>query len=522
MFGLFSRLKRNNRREAERMAVAHAMSRSFAAAEVSGMLGEWRWDGGFSNQEIAASLPVMRARSRDMHKNNGDFKRFLSMFKANVVGHAGFFLKSTAVKSIPDPQLDRDAAFFIEYHFKRWASNRDWVDVTGRKSFPALCRLAALCWARDGEAFVWINRHAQHAYGISLRVIRPDACPEWLNRETDDGKWIRNGVEVEPNTYKPLAYYFDARQEDNTLPVVHAGRTHHLVRIPASEIIHVYIQNDECQTRGVPLLHAALKTGKMLDEFNEAELVAARDEANWLGIFTAPVGREAEIKQLDEDVGEQGKLRRHSRKGHDVVLPQGWSYDPKVPQHPNREVTAFKATMKRDLANALDVEYACFANDWAGVTFSSVRAGTLAERDQWMTLQADFIEQCCRPVFMAWLASFLSLRISGGYVAADMERLAEHEFRGRRWGWVDPLKDVNAAAVAVDRGWKTDAQIAADYGCDIDDNLEEAARVADIRKRYGLTQAPKDKAPPADDAADDEEDKQPKEAEDEQTETAAE
>ena len=51
---------------------------------------------------------------------------------------------------------------------------------------------------------------------------------------------------------------------------------------------------------------------------------------------------------------------------------------------------------------------------------------------------------------------------------------------------VTPLKDVNAAAVAVAHGWKTDAQVAADYGCDIDDNLEEAARVAELRKQYGL------------------------------------
>ena len=45
---------------------------------------------------------------------------------------------------------------------------------------------------------------------------------------------------------------------------------------------------------------------------------------------------------------------------------------------------------------------------------------------------------------------------------------------------------IAAAAVAVAHGWKTDAQVAADYGCDIDDNLEEAARVADVRKQYGI------------------------------------
>ena len=465
---------------------AAVLHRSFAAVEVSELLGAWRWDGGFSNQEIAAALAPMRARSRDMHKNNGDFRKFFSLFKANVVGADGFYLKSEAVASIEKPVLDKGAAFFIEYHFKRWAANKDWADVTGVKSFPAICRLAALHWARDGEAFILIDRHAQNRYGLSLRVIRPDACPEWLNRTTDDGKWIRNGVEVEPETYRVLAYWFDGREEDNTLPAIHGGKTHHLLRIPASDVVHVFMQNDECQTRGIPLTHAALKPGKMLEEFNEAELVAARDESNWLGVFHAPSGRDGEIKQLDEDTEEQGKLRRHSRKGHDVVLPEGWDYDPKVPQHPNREVTAFKATEKRDLANALDVEYANYANDWSGVSYSSVRAGTLAERDQWMMLQADFIDQCCNPIFNAWLDSFLRLSISGEYRISDFDRLSEHTFRGRRWGWVDPLKDVNAAAVAVAHGWKTDAQVAADYGCDIDDNLEEAARVADVRKQYGI------------------------------------
>lgn len=479
---------RASKPEAKREVVAPVMRRSFAAVEVSDIIGAWTWDGGFSNQEIAAALAPMRARSRDMHKNNGDFKKFLSLFKNNVVGPDGFSLKSDALVSIDNPKADKEAAYFIEYHFKRWALRKEWADVTGVKSFPAICRLMALCWARDGETFALIDRRAQNRYGISLRVIRPDACPEWLNRTADNGNWIRNGVEVQPETYKPVAYWFDAREEDNTTPAVFRGRTHHLLRVPATDVIHVFTQCDECQTRGIPLVHAALKSGKMLEEFNEAELVAARDEANWIGVFKAPLGRESELKQLDEDAEEQGRLRRHSRKGHDVVLPEGWDYETKVPSHPNREVTAFKATMKRDLANALDVEYANFANDWAGVNFSSVRAGTLAERDSWMVLQNDFIDMACAPVFRAWLGSFLSLSLSGKYGFPDYERLSEHTFRGRRWAWVDPLKDVNAAAVAVAHHWKTDAQVAADYGCDIDDNLEEAARVKAMRETYGLVE----------------------------------
>lgn len=462
--------------------------RSFAAAEMSSLIGNWKWDGGFSNLEISTSLSVIRARSREAHKNNGDFKKFYSYFRANVVGAEGFTFASDAVKSIDNPVMDKEAAFAVEYHFKRWAKNKHMVDVTGVKSLAGIYRLAALCWARDGECFIWLNRSAQNRYGLSLRVIRPDACPEWMNRTAENGNWIRNGVEVKPDTYEVVAYWFDGREEDNTVPAIWQGRTHHLMRIPAKDIIHLFLQNDECQTRGIPLAHAALKTGKMLDEFNFAELVAARDETNTLGIFHAPLGRESEIAALNEDEEASGKLRT-SQPGQKIVLPEGWDYKTETPNHPNREITPFKASMKRDLANAFDVEYANFANDWAGVSYSSVRAGTLAERDTWMMLQADFIDMVATPVFHAWLDSFLRLSISGKYTIADYERLAEHTMQGRRWAWVDPLKDVNASKIAVENGWKTDKQIAAEYGGDIDDNLEEQARVKALRKDYGLENA---------------------------------
>ena len=58
------------------------------------------------------------------------------------------------------------------------------------------------------------------------------------------------------------------------------------------------------------------------------------------------------------------------------------------------------------------------------------------------------------------------------------------------------MKDVNAAAIAVDRGWKTDAQIAADYGTDIDENIAEAQRLKPLKESAGLlTAKPKVETP---------------------------
>ena len=458
--------------------------RMFAAAECSRLLRPWVWDGGFSNADVAAGLAVIRARSRDMAKNSEHYLRWLDLFVANVIGD-GVKFKAVPSVSADDPTIDEAAAKFLQYHWWKWCSSADMADVTGRKTFNAICRLAAENWARDGEALILIDRAAPNPYGFSLRIVRPDALDETANGNgTTAATVIRNGVEVDRVSLRPVAYHFRAEREDTSAPRMN-GKP--IVRVPASDVLHLFTQRDECQTRGIPLGHAVLKKLKMLDEYNFAELVAARDEANTTGIFSAPIGRDGELGEYDD--AESAALTMPSEPGTKIKLEPGWDYKTVTPQHPNRELTAFKNSMLRDIASGLGLEYACFANDWGGVSFSSVRAGTIAERDHWRILQAQFIEQVASPVFRAWLASFLRFTASNPYIGADYERLAEHEFRGRTWEWVDPMKDVNAAAVAVAHGWKTDAQIAADYGTDIDENIAEAERINPRKTAAGLLTA---------------------------------
>ena len=465
MFGFF---KRNSAKRSRRPS---HFCRAFAAAEVSRILAPWKWDGGFSNQEVAAALATVRDRSRDMQKNSEHFARWLNLFVANVVGDTGFTLIPQPAEAGDPTTVDAKAARFLKYHFWKWATNPFMSDVTGRKTFAAICRLIAENWARDGEGIAIIDRHAQNPYGVALRVVRPDALDETLNGRTKDGNMLRNGVEIDPKTLRPVAYCFKADKEDATAPRIMGTPVH---RIPAADVFHVFTQHDECQTRGMPLGHAVLKKLKMLDEYNISELVAARDEANTTGIYYAPLGRDGELGEYTAE--QDAALTAPSEPGTKIKLEQGWDYKTVTPQHPNRELTNFKNSMLRDISSGLGLEYATFANDFGGVSYSSIRAGTLAERDHWRIMQAQMIEQFVSPVFYAWLESFLTLAASGDYCAADFARLSEHEFRGRRWAWVDPVKDVNAAVTAVAHNWKTDEQIAADYGCDIDDNIESNAR----------------------------------------------
>lgn len=481
--------KRTSSASAPKRAIA---VRSFEAARVDRLLSGWRWDGGFSPAEISGSLATIRSRSREMSKNNPHFKRWLQLMAINIVGE-GFSLKSTPHDGAPggkDYRLDEVAAKFIEWHYWRWCMTREWCDLSGRMTMPEMDRLNVKTWKRDGEYFILIeDAPMPNPYGIALRVMRPDACDELYNADKlPNGNIVRCGVEMEPATYRPVAYYMHTKPESAYV----ISRSGPLIRIPASRVIHGFTKNDEAQPRGIPEAHAALVKLKMLDEYDRAELTAARDEACSVRTYYAPKGDDEEIADLttEENSDAASALTSEKEPGQSEVLPIGWRQEIHTPSHPNRELTAFKTSMLKDVASGFNVEYSNFANDWAGVSFSSVRSGTISERDMYITDQNDYIAQCKGPVFLAWLRSFLTYSISGGLPLSKFEKFSEHEHRGRRWMWVDPMKDMAAAVVAVQHGWKTNTDVTADLGNDYGDNLEAMKREAEMRAGKGLAEVP--------------------------------
>lgn len=484
--------------EAEPTArVRQVAVRSFAAAETNRLLSGWKWDGGFSAQEIRSQLATIRSRSREMAKNNPAMKRYLQLFAVNVVGD-GFTFKSTPHDGFPgakDYRLDASASRFIEYHFWRWCNQRDpetgrtFCDAAGRKTMPEMDALNAKTWARDGE-YIMLRMTADNPYGIAFRILRPDALDETYFREATAGQNpVYCGVEMDRQTGRPVAYYFHTTDVQSGIRGLHG----YLVRIPAERIIHGFTPEDEDQPRGIPLGHASLIKLKMLQEYDEAEITAARDEACSIGTYhSSNEDPDGAVDLTDPDNSEVANaLVADKQAGQREILPPGWDYKVSVPQHPNREVTAFKTSMNKDVASGFGIEYSNAFNDWAGVSFSSVRQGTISERDCWIMLQNQMIAQNKSPVFMMWLKSFLSLSISGNYPQEKYPKFSEHEFRGRRWMWVDPMKDMHAAKLAVENGWRTDSDIAADLGGDYGDNLEVKEREKEMRKKHGIEDPPK-------------------------------
>jgi hypothetical protein len=113
-----------------------------------------------------------------------------------------------------------------------------------------------------------------------------------------------------------------------------------------------------------------------------------------------------------------------------------------------------------------------------------------------MGLQDWFITSFVEPVYQEWLASALlrgdiTFEVSGKSLPADkLGKFADASaFRGRRWRWVDPAKELDAYKGAVELGITSRTRIAAEQGDDFDDVLDELAQEDAALDEAGLKPA---------------------------------
>lgn len=160
-------------------------------------------------------------------------------------------------------------------------------------------------------------------------------------------------------------------------------------------------------------------------------------------------------------------------------------------------------TSVRSGASGLNVNYNALSNDYEGVNYSTMRQAVLEDRDHWKRLQRWFIESVCEPVFEQWLRSALLNNAIPGLGAWDFEGLNQPKFYGRRWQWVDPLKDEQGHGEAMNNFTQNPMAVLNEKGIDLDDMaegwtvfLERMGPIIETASKYGFGKAAKLGMPP--------------------------
>lgn len=472
-------------------ASARQFKRSFEAGNITRLTADFVPGQVSTDGDLAVRLRLMRLRSRHLFKNEPYAKRFGRLIQKNVVGPAGVQLTVLSKRNDSSPyRLTSEQAEEIQRRWKAWGCSRH-VTSDGRMSWRQVQRLAAQTGAVEGETFVRINVSRANPYLISLKFMPADQFDEAHNMNGVTTQ-IRMCVETEIESGLRVNYWPLAADPGDPF----GRRPGPRFRIPAGEMVHWYLPDFVNQSRGIPWLFSTIPQLNMLAAYAEAELVASRVAASKMGFFVPGEGTEYTGTGKDPATGQ---TITEAAPGTFEELPPGMKFETFDPQHPNANFSEFQKAMLRGVSAGADVSYHTLSGDLEGVNYSSARIGLLDERDTYSLLQDEFISGFCSPIFRTWLVAQATLGLIP-LNPAEAETFDEFMWRPRRWTWVDPSKEVDAAAKAVELRIKSRTQICADMGDEFPQTAHELAEEQELLESLDLPDpaAVPDPADPAD------------------------
>lgn len=433
------------------------MRRSFDAATGGRRGFGFRSSGPVSAETIAAAAPI-RARARHAFANNGYLRNGVGAWVAETVG-AG--IEANSAHPDPDLRPEIDAAFLA-----RAAE----IDAEGRTDLRGLTAQIVEAVIVDGEAFAMLEEDAD---GVRLRLIPAEMVDESTTRDIGNGGYIAAGVEFNSRGHR-VAYHVQPHRPTELFPT--AGQP---VRVPASDMLHVFKPLGAGQVRGVSWLAPILLTVNEFDQLQDALLVGAKVAAMHAGFVVdqnnlTGGGAFPEADGLTDISLEPGVIR---------VLPAGTDIRFNSPTEAKDSIAFAKLTLGQ-IAAGLGVPQHLLDGDLSGANYSSLRAGLLpfrakVEQFVYHTLIPQFLD----PVFRRVIAhEYLAERLD----LPEIEPALKAEWLTPRPMQVDPAKDLAALKDMLAAGLTSRRQAVASLGWNVDQLDREIAADRDRETELGL------------------------------------
>lgn len=447
----------------------------FNAADTSRLMSDslpWTFS---SDYEIRWEIRFMRARARALVRNNPYAAGFVNEIANQVIGPHGILLQAKVKTQAGDHAKATNTT--IEKGWQTWglpetcsADGHDgWVDTQEliMKTIPM-----------DGEVFLRRLRGFDNRYGYALQFIDADLVDELYNIPAGPGQnEIRMGVEIDGYN-RPVAYHVYRRYpSDNT------GQQYTREKIPADEMLHLFVRYRPNQTRGVTWFAPVVTSLHNLDGYEFAELQAARVSAAKMG-FIINKSLEAIQAYTPPAPGEEPRTM-DVEPGLIPELMPGQEFQSFDPQHPTAAYRDFTSTVLGAIARGLNMSYATLTGDLSKANYGSNRAGLQSERDVYRKLQMFMITHGCRPVYTDWIRMALlgSALILDSRLASDYTDVA---WKPRGWKWIDPWVDLRASKLAIDLGLDSRTRIAAEQGRDYEDTVDELGEEQEYAENAGV------------------------------------
>lgn len=460
----------------QRQAPATPRRRAYEGALMSRLTADWVTSSTSADAEIDSSLVRLRNRSRQLLRDNPYVQAARRAIVINAIGR-GIRMQSRVPMVRGGGRLDKPTNDRIEAWWRRYC-RKEHIHVAGKLSFARILRQVMAAVPESGDVFIRLVPEEFGGSGtpLGLEILEADLCDEMhtVGPDANGNEW-RMGVQV--NRWgRPIAYHFRTRHPGDV-----SGAVGNAVAdaVPAEQIIHLFIPDRPGQTRGAPWFSSSIKRMHHVAGFEEAEVVGKRARSSLMGFIQSPEG-----DLIGDDVEDGERLTnfepgvfKHLAPGESVTVPQLGNAD--------TEYEAFLRPMLRSLAAGSGVPYPTVSADYSQANYSSSRLERLEVLELWRSFQDWIIEDVCQVVFERAMAA----AVGAGTLSLPGYDLAPERYEAVKWfprGWefVDPQKESAANKELVRSGFKTQAQIVAEQGGDLEDLL--MARAAEVERAQQL------------------------------------
>lgn len=461
-WGLRRELARYKTRVVERLTA------KFDAASRSKRNRGWEASNLSPNEENLTGLDKLRARRRELTRNNEYASASLNAWTRNANGEG------------PRPHFmgEEDEVRRANELWKRWAGSK-LCDAAGRHKFGGLARLAMRSTVEAGEALVrrrWRRQSAGLEVPLQLQLLEPDHL-DTDKRPDDERARIVQGVQFSLRGVTQGYWVFPEHPGDRLYLL---DRTES-VFVPASELIHVMRPERIGQVRGIPWGHAAMQGLRDVGVFYDAT-VQRQVVSQMLMAFI----RDLSADELTIPTGKAETEGAESDDPMDAIepaaiwpLPLGKTVEFSDPPQPVG-IRDYSDVALHQAAAGEGVPYEEMTGDMSRGNFASSRLGRLPFGASIREFRVhDFVPTFCEGI-MDW---FWDAVVD---VAGLLPRRLETTWTFPPPLMADPQTEIEAAVRRVRAGFSSLSQEIRGFGMEPEEVLEELAGDYELLDSLGL------------------------------------
>jgi len=462
---------------------------------------DWNPVAASADADLLPDLQTLTARSRDLSRNNGLMGGAMQTMRDNIVGSV------LRLSCTPDYRLlgwsredAREWGNLVEAKFRSWAETTE-CDASRSLNLLGLTLQALGGAMLNGDALalpLWLPRPGAQ-WSTRIMPLEADRLSTPIGAEHRDD--IRGGIEFDTHG-APIAYHILKRHPGDAFGLfgAHGVRMLEWDRVPAftawgrQRVIHLHDKERTGQSRGRPVVSAVMREFHMAGKYASNELEASLANSLVAAFLESDLDPESAGALFGEDPRaawghsvQQAQQIRKMKGAAIIPLPVGARVSSFTPGRPNQAFEAFMLASLRHIAAGMNLPYELLLKDFSKTSWSSARASLLEAwryfhgRRRWL---ADY---WLRPIYELWFEEAVNageIEAPNFYANKYAYLRARFIFGGR--GWVDPVKEAQAAVIRMNAGLSTLEKECAEQGDDYEEVLDQRALERDMKLARGL------------------------------------